>query len=135
MEAVSYFTDQEGAVYWITDVFNTLQGVIIFLLFVLKSRVQRLVIGRFVNKFTHVAPNKLCEMCKRNKLALIEFGDKLRHIFIIPSISPFIEFILRLRRLFGCVEQPDSSNVKNTTSRMRPNQMAVTSNNKSQPKP
>lgn len=50
MEAISFFTDPDGAIYWVTDVINTMQGLLIFLLFVLKQRVLRLAIKRFVNK-------------------------------------------------------------------------------------
>lgn len=51
MDAITFFIDPNG-VYWITDVISAMQGILIFLLFVLKREVLSLVVERLVDKFS-----------------------------------------------------------------------------------
>lgn len=48
MEAVSWMIAPESKFFYLTDICNTIQGVVIFVLFVLKKRVLRLMRKRFV---------------------------------------------------------------------------------------
>lgn len=49
MEAVSYFVASASPYFMLTDILNTLQGLFIFILFVLNRRVLNLVKQRFVS--------------------------------------------------------------------------------------
>lgn len=48
MEGISYFLSPESPYFMLTDMWNCAQGVMIFVLFVLKRRVLRLIKKRFV---------------------------------------------------------------------------------------
>lgn len=48
MEIVSFLISAQSNVFLLTDICNTIQGVLIFVLFVLKRRVLRLIKKRFV---------------------------------------------------------------------------------------
>lgn len=48
MEAISFLISRTSNVFLLTDTCNTIQGVLIFVLFVLKRRVLRLIKKRFV---------------------------------------------------------------------------------------
>lgn len=46
MEAVS-FMFEEGVIFYVTDILNSLQGFVIFILFVWKPKVKKLILKRF----------------------------------------------------------------------------------------
>lgn len=48
MEVISFFISKDAEYFLLTDICNTIQGVLIFFLFVLKRRVLRLIKKRFV---------------------------------------------------------------------------------------
>lgn len=48
MEAISFFISAESDFFLLTDICNTIQGVLIFVLFVMKRRIFRLIKKRFV---------------------------------------------------------------------------------------
>lgn len=48
MEGVSYFVSHDSLCFLLTDIWNCSQGIFIFILFVLKRRVLRLMKKRFV---------------------------------------------------------------------------------------
>lgn len=48
MESISFLFDPAGWVFIVTDVLNCCQGLVIFLLFVMKPKVKKLLLKRFV---------------------------------------------------------------------------------------
>lgn len=49
MEAISFFISRDSMLFIIFDLCNTIQGVVIFILFVLKRRIFKLIKNRFVD--------------------------------------------------------------------------------------
>lgn len=65
MEGISYFASQGSPYFLITDIWNCAQGVLIFVLFVLKRRILQLI-------------RKRCDCCNEHKNAAINDEMKTR---------------------------------------------------------
>nr|CAD7459775.1 unnamed protein product [Timema tahoe] len=57
MELVSFAIEGPQYLWYITDICNTLQGVLIFLIFVWKDKIRRLLAKRFCSKLSRTAPS------------------------------------------------------------------------------
>lgn len=54
MEVISWVIDYKGMrmEFYLTDIFNTIQGIIIFVLFVMKPKVKKLLLKRYFPKLS-----------------------------------------------------------------------------------
>lgn len=82
MEVISFFISRDAMAFIVTDICNSVQGVVIFALFVLKRRVFKLIKNRFVDLISLLR-------CGRNDVDLIKLLISDLLFYVLFSVLKF----------------------------------------------